>query len=456
MCQSQAQGGLRCASNTKPAFDSLFQEALNAESLGNNQLLAIQEATALYASTPSGASLVAKLTEPLWATSPVLASSLEIAIKIGTKNREIALDVARLTRLQLEKSGLVALIEEETENCQGPILAKDQSKSAPSQKFDADAWLATHPIEGKMGDLWHVLICEANDDGRHETRDLLKSITEADLATYIVAKEAHDMESLTEAIATRAGLPSEDVLNYLQKASKRQSGAHFNSDKIDLLKKMQRFAEENGVEPAWVLRQATRENIEWAAISLKKSATKRSRFESVAAAFVRSRTDRPTLQLSQAGNSLSLRFSSTGEIAISTSKNEGHSKSADLAIIIETEGKVKVVLAGHKFARVSGGGQDNQWNDATTYLNNGLIASNRHKDIPELRTLVSKALGRELSPEEFIWEPALILDGEYFTKAPKKMREDLKRPLLASSNAFIGDIDTFVAQYQSDKIVVAQ
>ena len=412
MCQSRTQGGLRCASNTKPAFDSLLQEALNAESLSNDQLLALQEATALYASTPSGASLVSKLAEPLWAISPVLASSLEIAIKIGTKNREIALDVARLTRLQLEKSGLVALIEEETENCQKPTLVKNQSKPAPSQKFDADVWLTTHPIAGKMSDLWHVLIREADSDGRHETRDLLRSITEADLATYIVAQEVYDRENFTEVIAKRTGLPTEDVSNYLQKASKRQSGAHFNSDKIDLLAKMQRFAEENDVESAWVLQQATRENVEWAAISLKKSATKRSRFESVAAAFVRSRTDRPTLQLSQAGNSLSLRFSSTGEIAISTSKNEGHSKSADLAIIIESEGKVKVVLAGHKFARVSGGAQDNQWNDAATYLNNGLIASNKHKDIPELRTLVSKALGRELSPEDFSWEPALILDGE--------------------------------------------
>lgn len=448
MCQSKSQGGLRCAGLTKPNFDLLFQEALKNETLTNEQLLALQDATALYAATPNGAPFVAKLAEPLWGNNPELASTLEVAVKIGVKNREIALDVARLTRIQLEKAGLVALIEEETENCQSPAPITEQVKSTPSPKFDADAWLATHPLTGKMSDLWNVLIREANGDGRHETRDLLKSITEADLATYIVAEEAYDRESFAEAIAERTGLPAEDILSYLQKASKRQSSAHFTSDKIDLLAKMQRIAEEDDVEPAWVLQKATKEDVEWAAVHLKKSATKRSRFESVAAAFVRSRTQRPTLQLSQAGNSLSLRFSSTGEIAISTSKNEGHSKSADLAIIIEEAGKVKVILAGHKFARVSGGGQDNQWNDAATYLNNGLIASNKHKDIPELRTLASKALGRELSPEEFSWEPALILDGEYFSKAPKKMREDLKRPLLASSNAFIGDIDTFVSQYQ--------
>ena len=453
MCQSKSQGGLRCAASTKPRFDALYQSALSSGALTPDKLLELQEATSLYAATPSGAITVSKLSEPLWTTNPELAAALEIAVKIGAKNRDIASDVARIVRIEREKLGLPP--EDEKPSTCLPIETAVPVVASASPKFDADAWLASHPHDGKMSNLWSVLIQEANRDGRHEARDLLRSITEEDLATYIIAEEAFDRELIAEDIADRTGMKVEDVMSHLQKASKRQSNARFTTEKLDMLSKMQKIVEEDFLEPAWVLQKVSREDSDWAAVTLKKNATKRNRFESVAAAFVRSRTGLPTLQLSQAATSLSVRFSSEGEITLSQGKSEGHSKSSDLAVVIEDGSKVRVILAGHKFGRVRGGGQDNQWNDAATYLNNALVANEKHADIPELRALVSKSVGREIAPEDFSWEPALILDGDYFSKAPTKMRMDDKRPLLNSTQAYIGDIDTFVEKYEAEKLAKA-
>jgi len=71
-------------------------------------------------------------------------------------------------------------------------------------------------------------------------------------------------------------------------------------------------------------------------------------------------------------------------------------------------------------------------------------ALRKGEPLDELRELVAEATGRNISKQDFSWEPALILDGEFFANAPTKIRAEESYPQLRNSAFFIGTVDDFV------------
>lgn len=451
MCQSQALGGLRCAGSTKPRFEHALKEILKCSTPNNALIAELQLAASAYASTPSGSTMVATVADTLWATEPVkqdIAMALEMAAQVGKKNREIAKDVARITKaynktkgIAEEKEGNITCLPEET-------LNSLKTKIVQPQKFSAVDWLENHNHEGRMNDLWGTLKKETDIEGRHEARTMLRTIKEEDLATYLIAKDEDGLDEIIVELSNKLDMSVEKITTLVNGALRRHLRTRMGKDKVDFIKKMQNKAVEGGVQSAWAFQMATMSEIETWAIFLAKDSTRRSRYESVATAFIRSRTGLTTIQMSSPTiNVAAIRFTKNGGIKVSNGKEEGHCKSADIAVIQDDGQKVKVVLAGHKFAQTGGGAQDNQWADAKTYLNNSLAAQHRGTDIPGLRTAVSALLGRQVAREDFSWEPALILDGAYYKNAPTIIKSDKTRPLLNKTTAFVGNTDDFVTRF---------
>jgi hypothetical protein len=451
MCQSQAKGGLRCAGSTKPRFDNILKEILNDPSPKSFQITELQLAASAYASTPSGSSMVKTVADTLWAEEPVkvdIAMALEIAAQVGRKNREIAKDVARITKnkrieegLTEDEEGNVACFPAET-----PQTIADDIVRVP--KFNAEEWLALHNYEKGMSDLWKVLVYETNDEGRHEARKMLQTVKEEDIATYLITKNESERVAIIQEISDKLDLDSREVAKLVHNAMRRHLRTRMGKDKVDLVEKMQVKAIENGVQVAWVFQKATMSETDTWAMILAKKASRRSRYESVATAFIRAKTGLTAFQMTNPKiNVEAIRFTKNGGVKVSNGKEEGHSKSVDIAVIQEDGQKVKVILASHKFANDRGGAQDNQWADAKAYLNNSLAAQRKGADIPELRAAASEILGRGIAEADFSWEPALILDGTYFQNAPAMIKADRSHPLLSQSAAFVGDVDAFVARF---------
>jgi hypothetical protein len=87
----------------------------------------------------------------------------------------------------------------------------------------------------------------------------------------------------------------------------------------------------------------------------------------------------------------------------------------------------------------------NQRADAAKFLAYANAALDQGEPLVELRELVAKVTGREISQENFSWEPALALDGEFFANAPEKIRAEESYPQLSNCAFFIGSVDEFVA-----------
>ena len=178
---------------------------------------------------------------------------------------------------------------------------------------------------------------------------------------------------------------------------------------------------------------------------LQKNATKGMKYENTVSAYIeRHAPGVRVLRLADSGSKLSIRFDATGVAWVNEPARKDLSKDADLAAIRKTgEHTAVLYLISHKFARIGGGHQDNQKADAHTFLTNAArCPASSVSPVSELCGLAARALNDPTLTIE--WEPALVLDGDFFANAPGD--------LAATFNGlptFVGNTDAFVALLKS-------
>lgn len=284
-----------------------------------------------------------------------------------------------------------------------------------------------------MAAIYDLLLPEQWINGRRELQHQLRELSAGQTRAYYLLRHSEGLARLSPRN------PSEALLAALSAKVSTLSKAA-----TELLKRVASLSTDRGLSFFQTLEEAR--NSELAASAVQKNPTKQGLPEPYAAEYIRQKAGVVVLRLADSSSKLSLRFASDGSVGVNVAAGETYSKDADLAILLEHEGEVEVILASHKFARVGGGHQDNQRSDATRYLVNALRATKKTPDIPSLRALISEALGWEVAENAFRWSPALILDGLYFHGARNVVLGSADLPANAK-DSFIGDTDAFIRHF---------
>lgn len=299
-------------------------------------------------------------------------------------------------------------------------------------------WLRQQNQSATMKDLWRLLLRDAWGERLELALSDVDSLTMESVLFWAASNDPAFSAALSgllaEAAQTDLGKAT-DPRPALSGLSPRQSDAG-----AQLLGKLQSIAEDRGLDLLDLLTEAkaSRNLLSF----IQKNATKSMKYEKTAAAYIELRRPKVrVLQLADKDTKLSVRFDRDGVARVNTPANkEKYSKDADLAaILITSDDAATVFLISHKFARVGGGHQDNQWVDASQFLEYA-CQNPLEADAPcaQLQELARKAL--DAPGVRVAWEPALILDGEFFAGAPNSMSGTFRgRP------CFVGDTDAFVS-----------
>ena len=303
---------------------------------------------------------------------------------------------------------------------------------------DARAFIGQHKGT-PMSEIWSTLLQDQWQSGLLEVQALLEAVTIDDLALWHLSGGGGSLQDVVAGYFKRLALPHEFDGLVLSKVA----SSLMDNDKLEMLGKIANIAEDRGLNFLDFLVEAKASaNL---ASQVQKNATKKGLYEPAAAAFIELRSKFEVMVLAHADTKISIRFSSSGQVGVNTKAVDPYSKDADLAAIRVDGGKCHVYLISHKYARVGGGHQMNQRSDAAKYLayaNEALLAD---AELDELRLITEKYLGASVSKESFSWEPALILDGDYFRNAPMVIRAEESYPKLRNTTHFIGDVDAFVS-----------
>jgi hypothetical protein len=299
-------------------------------------------------------------------------------------------------------------------------------------------WLRQQSESAAMKDLWRILLRDAWGERLELALSDVDSLTLESVLFWAAGNDPVFSTALSKLMAEAGeATPGEanGCLADISSLSPRQSDPG-----AQLLGKLQSIAEDRGLDLLDLLAEAkaSRNLLSF----IQKNATKSMKYEKTAAAYIELRRPKVrVLQLADKSTKLSVRFDRDGNARINTpASKEKYSKDADLAAILRTSADAATVfLISHKFARVGGGHQDNQWVDASQFLEyacqNPLEADSPRDQIQELAGRALDAPGIRVS-----WEPALILDGEFFAGAPNRMSSTFRgRP------CFVGDTDAFVS-----------
>lgn len=303
---------------------------------------------------------------------------------------------------------------------------------------DAKAFINAHPNE-PMAALWAPLLRDKWQEGLYEVQELLESISITDIGIWALLGGGPELDSIAAGISKKYKLNppivSDDLLRILSK--------QLPTTRREILEKIGNFADDRGLDMLDFLSEVkASSNL---ASQVQKNATKKGLYEPAAAAFIELRSRFSVLVLAHAENKLSVRFSDSGKVGINREAKDPYSKDADLLAILWDGNKCHTYLISHKYARVGGGHQKNQRSDATKFLAYANEALNNDEKLPELRELVEKFTGREILEDNFSWEPALVLDGEYFANAPSVVQSEESYPKLRNTKLFIGDVDAFTS-----------
>ncbi len=166
--------------------------------------------------------------------------------------------------------------------------------------------------------------------------------------------------------------------------------------------------------------------------------TKQNVFEKLSCEWIGNRSEVRTVRLAASETKLQLRFRQDGSPVIGGSAKDADCKSVDLLSVGILQGRLHCVIAAHKFARTSGGHQNNQQRDAEAFLACAKRGKEAAVSIPELTELGTQLVGLPQVPTEVSWEPALVLDGGYFTQAIRDISAGER-----STDAFVGTSDSF-------------
>lgn len=288
-------------------------------------------------------------------------------------------------------------------------------------------WLNKQSKNAKIADLWDSWIRNKNLENRKVMLKALNGITPLQIQSWA---------------ASHSGLTQYEQNEILQGVSESvlAKADPLSSNEKELLQKILNYGRDNGLS-IWDIIEDVKTN-QTAASALQKSATKQNPYEPLAAEWITRKSGLKTYQLGNKETKLDLRFNLDGSIDVNKKASESDSKSVDLITLVEDGDKIHVILSAHKFARQGGGHQDNQLADATTYL----VAAKKaaRKNIPELHKLVEKITDRKISQDDLSWEPALILDGDYFRDPSKGLGK-------AHRNRFIGNSDEFAVWVKNKK-----
>lgn len=303
---------------------------------------------------------------------------------------------------------------------------------------DAEKFIAGYPGE-PMSVIWSPLLRDKWQEGLFEVQELIDSISIMDIGIWTLLSGGPELDSICAGITKKFKLEPALVADDLT----RIVGMRLPKDRKVILEKIASMSDDRGLEMLDFLSEVKAStNL---ASQVQKNATKKGLYEPAAAAFIRARSNFDVLVLAHATNKLSVRFSSTGQVGIRKKASDSYSKDADLVAFSFKKSNCHAYLISHKYARVGGGHQMNQRADAAKFLAYANEALLKGEPLEELRHLVAEATGRDISTQDFSWQPALILDGEFFANAPTKIRAEESYPQLRNSTFFIGAVDDFVS-----------
>lgn len=303
---------------------------------------------------------------------------------------------------------------------------------------DAEKFIASFPGQ-PMSEIWSPLLRDKWQEGLFEVQELIESISIIDIGIWALLAGGTELDSICSGITKKYDLKPALVASDLT----RIVGKRLPNDRKEILEKIASMSDDRGLEMLDFLSEVKAStNL---ASQVQKNATKKGLYEPAAAGFIRVRSNYEVLVLAHAENKLSIRFSSNGQAGINTKAGDSFSKDADLVAFNFKNSKCHAFLISHKYARVGGGHQMNQRADAAKFLAYANEALLKEESLDELRVLIAEATGREISQQDFSWEPALVLDGEFFGNAPTKIRAEESYPQLRNSTFFIGAVDEFVA-----------
>lgn len=290
-----------------------------------------------------------------------------------------------------------------------------------------------------MSALWSPLLRDKWQEGLFEIQELLEAITITDVGIWGLLGGGPELGAIADGITRKYKLNPpivpDDLLRIL--------GKQLSTSRKDILEKIGNFSDDRGLDMLDFLSEVkASSNL---ATQVQKNATKKGLYEPAAAAFIELRSRFSVLVLAHAETKLSIRFSDSGKVGINREAKDPYSKDADLLAFLWNGQNCHAFLISHKYARVGGGHQKNQRSDATKFLAYANEALNNGEQIPELRALVERFTGKLISEANFTWEPALVLDGEYFANAPSVVQSEESYPKLRNTKLFIGDVDAFVS-----------
>ena len=296
----------------------------------------------------------------------------------------------------------------------------------------------------EIRDLWPEMLKDAWQAGLLDVQQLLESVELVDLASYSLYFDQVQFEPSFQALSFNIADASEQARTNFRKQLKRSIG----KSKFDLIDKLNSISVDRGLSLLDFLVEARASaNL---ASQLQKNATKQGLYEPIAAAYIWHRTGAKPALLAHKETKLQIRFTHAGEFSKSKKAENSLTKSADILVVAKTKKGYVAYLVSHKYARVGGGHQMNQRADAAKFLSFSGKASSARVEIPGLFELCQHLAGDKISRSSFSWEPALILDGDFFRDANTVIKNDPDYPELAKADFFIGDTHDFV-EYLSKK-----
>lgn len=302
---------------------------------------------------------------------------------------------------------------------------------------DAVRFIEAHPNK-RMSELWSELLRDSWQDGLFEVQSLLESVSIGDVSLWALQSGSLHLEAFAASLTRELKLPDAIEPTKLSKLLSRQ----LDAEKIEILEKIASIADDRGLDFLDFLSEVRASaNL---ASQVQKNATKKGLYEPAAAAFIKLRSSFDVLVLAHAENRLSIRFSNSGRVGLNSKAADPYSKDADLVAFTFDQFKCHAFLISHKYARVGGGHQMNQRSDAAKFLAYANEALIQNEALHDLRKLIEESTSKSIRESEFSWEPALILDGEFFHSAPSIIRAEESYPKLRSSQFFIGNVDDFV------------
>lgn len=304
------------------------------------------------------------------------------------------------------------------------------------------SWIADQVAQGAaMKQLWDPMLVRAWQENNDAARAQLAALTVAQVAQFVATLE---LTSAEEVLATwQEHYPAELASLRAALADTPGSPAAAPRGARDLLARLWSLAADRGLDPLSLLAEAsTSTNL---ASMVAKNPTKQNPYEPAAVSFLANATAgsrvAAVIQLSTVG--IGIRFRSNGDWFLSNRQDRA-TKSADIAILVVSEcgDRARWHLVAHKFARVAGGHQDNQREDALAFAE---YARAGHRNGLMLEPL--EALRAQYAPvaTDVDWRPGLILDGAYFARSLPVLRAQMDDEL-----EFVGDTDDWVAFLTSD------